>query len=201
MARKVNRPVNKISKQPQFTTNHNANKGLPPVDLNSLPIQQLAQVKKQLDDEVQHLTSSYQQLRTAQQKFRDCIVSIKSGVANSSADKPLLVPLTSSLYVPGTLASTETVLVDIGTGFFVEKTTDQARLFYEGKVEELGRNVKDLEQIVNGKAQNLRVVEEGRFWGDREVQRDAMMLIQYFAVMRHKVLAGNQGGAATAAAS
>lgn len=53
------------------------------VDLTTLSSQQLSQVKKQLDEEVQHLTNSYQNLRTAQQKFRDCIVSIKNGVANS----------------------------------------------------------------------------------------------------------------------
>lgn len=34
---------------------------------------------------------------------------------------PILVPLTPSLYVPGKLASTDVVLVDIGTGFYVEK--------------------------------------------------------------------------------
>ena len=34
---------------------------------------------------------------------------------------PILVPLTPSLYVPGKLASTDIVLVDIGTGFYVEK--------------------------------------------------------------------------------
>lgn len=135
--------------------------GLHLVDLATLSVQQLSQVKKQLDDEVQHLTGSYSQLRTAQQKFRDCITSIQTGVANSTADKPLLVPLTSSLYVPGTLASTETVVVDVGTGFYVEKTTAQAKTFYEAKVDELGKNVKDLEVIVNTKAQNLRLVEEG----------------------------------------
>ena len=32
----------------------------------------------------------------------------------------MLVPLTQSLYVPGELADTEHVLVDIGTGYFVE---------------------------------------------------------------------------------
>jgi prefoldin alpha subunit len=53
------------------------------IDLTQLSAQQLSQVKKQLDDEVQHLTGSYQNLRGAQQKFRDCIVSIKNGVANS----------------------------------------------------------------------------------------------------------------------
>lgn len=35
--------------------------------------------------------------------------------------KPILVPLTTSLYVPGELADTENVIVDIGTGFYVEK--------------------------------------------------------------------------------
>lgn len=35
--------------------------------------------------------------------------------------REILVPLTTSLYVPGKLASTQTVLVDVGTGFYVEK--------------------------------------------------------------------------------
>ena len=52
-------------------------------------------------------------------------------------------------------------MVDVGTGFFVEKTTEQAKKFYEAKVEELGKNVKDLESIVQGKNQNLRLIEEG----------------------------------------
>jgi prefoldin alpha subunit len=35
--------------------------------------------------------------------------------------KPILVPLTTSLYVPGTLADPDNVIVDVGTGFYVEK--------------------------------------------------------------------------------
>lgn len=34
--------------------------------------------------------------------------------------KKMLVPLTASLYVPGTLDDADKVLVDIGTGYFVE---------------------------------------------------------------------------------
>jgi hypothetical protein len=36
------------------------------------------------------------------------------------AGQALLLPLTSSLYVSGTVASTDQVLVDIGTGYYVE---------------------------------------------------------------------------------
>ncbi|KXT17874.1 hypothetical protein AC579_5954 [Pseudocercospora musae] len=148
------------------------------IDLAQLAPQQLSQVKKQLDDEVQHLSTSYQNLRTAQQKFRECKTSIDTGVAKSASGKALLVPLTSSLYVPGVLADTKTVLVDVGTGFFVEKSTTDAQKFYDGKIEELGKNIKDLENIVNSKANNLRVVEE---------------------VLRQKMLAG-QGQTAAGAA-
>ncbi|KAK3696564.1 subunit of tubulin prefoldin [Vermiconidia calcicola] len=143
------------------------------IDISSLSAQQLSQVKKQLDDEVQHLTNSYQSLKRAQAKFRECVANVKSGVAESTKDKPILVPLTSSLYVPGKLADTKHVLVDVGTGFYVEKTTADAEKFYNGKVEELGSNIKELENIANGKAQNLRMVEE---------------------VLRQKMIAGQQQG-------
>lgn len=78
----------------------------------------------------------------------------------TDADKPLLVPLTSSLYVPGKLTSSTHVLIDIGTGFFVEKTTADATDFYNRKVKDLGDSLKDLEGVINGKAQNVRLVEE-----------------------------------------
>lgn len=97
-----------------------------------------------------------------------------------SPEKPLLVPLTSSLYVPGTLADEKNVLVDVGTGFYVEKTTADAEKFYNGKIEELGKNIKDLENIVNSKANNLRLVEE---------------------VLRQKMVAQQQSGQASAGAA
>lgn len=34
--------------------------------------------------------------------------------------KKILVPLTASLYVPGKLDDAEKVLVDVGTGYFIE---------------------------------------------------------------------------------
>ena len=40
---------------------------------------------------------------------------------DSEKKDQILVPLTSSLYVKGKLEDREKVLVDVGTGFFVEK--------------------------------------------------------------------------------
>lgn len=44
-------------------------------------------------------------------------------VLNPGADKKILIPLTSSLYVPGRLKDTDNVIVDVGTGYFVEKVS------------------------------------------------------------------------------
>ncbi|KAI9732507.1 MAG: subunit of tubulin prefoldin [Claussenomyces sp. TS43310] len=125
------------------------------VDLASLSAQQLNQVKKQLDDELEHLTNSFSQLRAAQAKFRECLKSIAGGVTSK-----ISIPLTTSLYVPGNLADTRNVIVDVGTGFYVEKSTEDAIIFYNDKLGELGTNLKDLEMIVQGKSNNLRVIED-----------------------------------------
>ncbi len=130
------------------------------VELTSLPVPQLQEVKTKLDAELTHLSNSFQSLRTAQSKFKDCLTSISSGISAATAEKPLLVPLTSSLYVPGKLADHEHVLVDVGTGYFVEKDIPGAKDFYERKVKDLGESLKDLEAVINSKAQNVRIVEE-----------------------------------------
>lgn len=119
------------------------------------------QVKKQLDDELSHLNSSYTSLRSAQARFTDCITSIENGVSSKAFGDSILVPLTTSLYVPGKIKDMEKVLVDVGTGFYVEKESADAEKFYQGKIGGIEENLKNLEGIMQGKSGNLRVVEEG----------------------------------------
>ena len=49
-----------------------------------------------------------------------CAASPLTGVATSPAGQPMLVPLTQSVYVAGELADNERVMLDIGTGYFME---------------------------------------------------------------------------------
>ncbi|KAJ5152085.1 hypothetical protein N7492_010380 [Penicillium capsulatum] len=141
--------------------------GAPPgtVNLASLSVPQLRSLQTRLTSELEHLTSSHAKLRAAQAKFRDCVRSINDGVIGSekkgtNGRDEILVPLTSSLYVKGRLADREKVLVDVGTGFYVEKTPAKAAAFYDDKVKGLDSNLQELEKIVQGKSSQLRVVEE-----------------------------------------
>ncbi|KAK4240720.1 Prefoldin [Achaetomium macrosporum] len=151
------------------------------VDLASLSAQQLSAVKKQLDGEVEHLSTSYAQLAAAQAKFKECLRVVRSGSSSSfDKEKSILVPLTNSLYVKGQLADPDRVLVDVGTGFYVEKDTASAAEFYEAKIKELAGNIQGLEGIVQAKTNNLRMVEE---------------------VLRQKVLAQGSGAGGEGSAS
>ncbi|XP_039561800.1 prefoldin subunit 5, partial [Passer montanus] len=70
--------------------------------------------------EVEFLSSSLAQLKVVQTKFveaKECLNVLHKG----NEGKDLLVPLTSSMYVPGKLQDVSTVLVDVGTGYYVEK--------------------------------------------------------------------------------
>jgi len=130
------------------------------VDVATLAVPQLRALQSRLSAELEHLTTSHTKLRAAQAKFRDCIRSINDGLTAGTERSDILVPLTSSLYVKGKLADREKVIVDVGTGFYVEKTTSKAVDFYNNKVSELGVNLQDLEKLVQGKGAHLRVIED-----------------------------------------
>ncbi|RDA86007.1 hypothetical protein CP532_4859 [Ophiocordyceps camponoti-leonardi (nom. inval.)] len=130
------------------------------LDLSTLEPAQLAQVKKQLDEELEHLTSSYAQLHGAQNKFKECLLCVRSRSSSSDASKSVLVPLTNSLYVRGELSDTDSFLVDVGTGFLVEKKLKSAEQFYERKSQEISKNLQGLESIVQRKQTNVKAVED-----------------------------------------
>ena len=108
------------------------------VNINSLSSQQLRALQTRLSTELEHLTTSHTKLRAAQTRFRDCVRSINDGVVGNAKKgtegrDEILVPLTSSLYVKGKLADREKVLVDVGTGYFVEKVSIFLLLYLSGK--------------------------------------------------------------------
>ncbi|KAL7664690.1 Prefoldin, alpha subunit [[Candida] zeylanoides] len=121
---------------------------MPPrtIDLNSLEPQQIVELRKNTEQEISHFTQSLQALQTAQAKLKECISSIEQMAATPA--KELLVPLTSSLYLPGQIADPNEYLVDIGTGYFVGKSAAEAKRVYEGKIAKLSEDAKKLRDIL-----------------------------------------------------
>ncbi|KAH9058893.1 Prefoldin [Lactarius deliciosus] len=124
------------------------------INVADLELPQLAEVKKQLEEELSHLTNSFAQLKQAQAKFRSCIESAKE-VKPENKDKTILVPLTGSLYVPGKLRDVENVVIDVGTGYYVQKTRSQAVKYYERKIGFIKTNLDTLQDTIQKKQDNM----------------------------------------------
>ncbi|XP_075447936.1 prefoldin subunit 5 isoform X1 [Ascaphus truei] len=109
--------------------------------------------------EVEFLSSSIAQLKVVQTKYveaKECL-----NVLNKSNEgKELLVPLTSSMYVPGTLNNVSNVLIDVGTGYYVEKTADDAKNFFKRKVEFLTKQIEKIQPALQEKHSMKQAVIE-----------------------------------------
>ncbi|XP_005532898.1 PREDICTED: prefoldin subunit 5 [Pseudopodoces humilis] len=120
------------------------------VSVGELGLPQLELLKGQLEQEVEFLSSSLAQLKVVQTKFveaKECLNVLHKG----NEGKDLLVPLTSSMYVPGKLQDVRTVLVDVGTGYYVEKSADDARAFFKRKIEFLTRQMEKIQPALQEK--------------------------------------------------
>lgn len=89
-------------------------------------------------------------------------------------DKTILVPLTNSLYIPGKLCDLENVIVDVGTGYYVQKVSaiiqctpqashmfpcsqsrPQALKHYQSKVDYIRTNLEALQETIQKKQDNM----------------------------------------------
>ncbi|BGP21276.1 subunit of tubulin prefoldin [Rhodotorula toruloides] len=129
------------------------------VSLQDLSLEQIGQVRTQLEQELKHLTAAFGDLKAAQSKFMACMESLDS-IKPDKKDKKVLIPLTGSLYVTGRIADPDNVLVDIGTGYFVEKETKQAKALYNSKVLALKSNLATLQQQIEKKQDNFTACGE-----------------------------------------
>ncbi|KAF7206964.1 prefoldin subunit 5 [Nothobranchius furzeri] len=120
------------------------------VNLSDLSMPQLEGLKTQLDQEVEFLTSSISQLKVVQAKYVDAKDSLNVLNQNNKG-KELLVPLTSSMYVPGTLSDVEHVLVDVGTGYYVEKNVEDSKAFFKRKIDFLTKQMEKIQPALQEK--------------------------------------------------
>ncbi|XP_064618321.1 prefoldin subunit 5-like [Liolophura sinensis] len=120
------------------------------VDISQLQIPQLNQLTQQLDQEIEFFTSSLNQLKLAQNKFvesQECLNKLNP----DNLSKDILVPLTSSMYVPGNLSDVENILVDIGTGYYVEKTVDDGKSYFKRKIEYITKQIEKIQPVLREK--------------------------------------------------
>ena len=89
------------------------------IDISQLSLPELQELHSQLSAEVENFTNTMVTLQQTASRFAVAGQSVEA-LKDRKQGQPVLLPMTESLYVSGTLESVDTVLLEIGTGYYIE---------------------------------------------------------------------------------
>jgi prefoldin alpha subunit len=127
------------------------------LQLQQLSVDQLRSLKETMDNDIGSLSRAYDSIRVARNRFADG----KTYLETFKAYKPeqeMLVPLSSSLYVPGKLADASKVLVDVGTGYYVQQSVPRAQEFFGKRMQHMKDTMDNINEAVVAKQKQQNMV-------------------------------------------
>ena len=65
-----------------------------------------------------------------------------------------MIPASASLCIPGKIKDNRKFMVDVGTGYYVEKDADEAISFYQKKIDKLNNESGQIQIIIKEKTQS-----------------------------------------------
>lgn len=126
------------------------------VSVADLTIPQLQQYKQSLEQELTYMTDTVAKLKAAQQAY-DMSGKVLEELSPEKEGRDILIPLTNSVYVPGKVGDCKSVLVNIGTGYFVERPVAGAKAHCDERSKVLQGNTSQFAKILNEKRNNLEM--------------------------------------------
>ncbi len=126
------------------------------IPLENLSLEQLGYIGKQLEQEISSYSSYYTSLKVALNKFVDNKEYVRD--LTTAKDRDILVPITSSLYIPGKCADISNVMVEIGTNYFVETKIDNAEKFCERKMTMIKANMDKIDELLKTKSNHMNLI-------------------------------------------
>ncbi|KAL9189076.1 hypothetical protein ACHAXT_011566 [Thalassiosira profunda] len=156
------------------------------VNIDALSLDQLNSMKQSQQGKLEQLTAQYQALRAVSAKLSSAQTSLSQIPQNGGGEgREIMIPLTGSLYAPGKIVDPDKVLVELGAGFFVEKSAKNALqvLDRKGKVVEANsenvlaaaeassRNVQAIQQAMQGKMLEIQARQQGAAYKNQMEKR------------------------------
>lgn len=129
------------------------------LNVYQLPIEQLEGLKSQLDSDVRSLGAAYDGLYNGRSRYLDnaeaitqykavCEETKKRKAEDASARQEVLVCMTSSLFVRGYVVPSDKVIVDVGTGYYLEKSMDHAQSYFANRAAQVKESMDQLEHTI-----------------------------------------------------
>ena len=112
------------------------------IQLDTMSLDQLQQLQQREEIRLQGLTNRYAELRTLAARLQQSALAVKDLTAKEDAtDTPekmdVFIPLTESVYIPGKVQllqpESKDLMVELGTGYYVEKSSKQTLEYLDRK--------------------------------------------------------------------
>ena len=88
------------------------------------------------------------------------VSDLKAACSSSSASHEVMVPLTESVYVPGTiLPEKQNLLIDLGTGYFAESSPKETLNYLDRKMKLVDANSENITQAVQATKANVDAIQ------------------------------------------
>jgi prefoldin alpha subunit len=128
-----------------------------PIELDSMSLEQLNQLKQQEEGRLQQLTSHLAQLRHVAAKLLSSQRAVQE-LGPAAEGKDVMVPLTESVYVPGRIKDTNKLTIDLGTGYYVEKSSKDTLAYLDRKMRLVDVNSENVQSVIQGTRRNLEAI-------------------------------------------
>ena len=129
------------------------------INIGQLSIEQLNGLKTQHEEELRGLQQQLETLHGAKNRFINARSTLDE-IKTSAEGAQLLIPLNGSLYVPGKIVSPDKVIVELGTGYFCEKTIPAAKDLIDRKTQLVTSSIDSVASIGERKRKNLQQIVE-----------------------------------------
>ena len=120
------------------------------LNLEGLGYNELTEVKRNIETEISVLSNSFERLRMAGTKYSAAKERLMVFTPEAN-DKEIMVPLTTSVFIPGTLKNVDKFMFEVGASYYVEDTIPKAKDFYSRKVENIKKNMTFISKIIENK--------------------------------------------------
>lgn len=127
----------------------------PPID--TLNVEQLRALSKQIQESIQVLTKNSYQLESAVAKYKESKKAVNA-LKEAKEGDGLMAPLTTSMYVKAKIKDTKRVTVELGTGYYVKKSVDKADEFFKRKINFVEDSLEKIEKQILVARNNLERV-------------------------------------------
>ena len=127
------------------------------INLSNYSLQELSNLKKQFENDIQIMLNSYNGFKYVHNKTENDKILITNLSKSKKTQPEILVPLSNSLYLPGKFTNKNKFIVDIGTGYRAERNTGQVKVFLEhtskivvGNAERVVTEIEKKKKVVDG---------------------------------------------------